>query len=143
MSNNTTEKKSEELNSEVAPQQRQQKQQLSRTCSINDLADVASKLTPARENSTCTNDEKEKEQKNKSSAAVATVASTSQHTTRNLPRSMDWDQYYEELKAFKARFGHCNVPRGYKENKKLGRWVDKQRSSYKGRFLDKSERKPW
>lgn len=140
MSNNTTEKKSEELNSEVAPQQRQQKQQLSRTCSINDLADVASKLTPTRENSTCTNDEKEKEQKNKSSA---TVASTSQHTTRNLPRSMDWDQYYEELKAFKARFGHCNVPRGYKENKKLGRWVDKQRTSYKGRFLDKSERKPW
>lgn len=138
MSNNTTEekKKSERWNSEVAPQQqqRQEKQQLSRTCSINDLADVASKLTPTRENSTCTNEKKE----------VDTVATTTQHTTRNLPpRSMDWDQYFEELKAFKARFGHCNVPRGYKENKKLGRWVDKQRSSYKGRFLDKSERKPW
>lgn len=81
-----------------------------RTCSINDLADVASKLT----------------------------------SSDNMPRrSKDWNEHYEELKAFKGRYGHCNVPRGYKENVKLGRWVDKQRSSYKDRFVDKEDRKPW
>src|SRR5256885_12848299 len=38
-----------------------------------------------------------------------------------------WERRFEELKAFKARHGHCHVPHIYPENRALGRWVSKQR----------------
>lgn len=44
---------------------------------------------------------------------------------------MKWEQHFEALVAFKRSHGHCNVPRTYKENGKLGRWVDKQRSLFR------------
>lgn len=34
-----------------------------------------------------------------------------------------WNEHFQELKKFKEEFGHCNVPEGYKYNKKLARWV--------------------
>merc|ERR1712232_844107 len=35
---------------------------------------------------------------------------------------------FDELKSYKAKHGHCNVPR---RSGKLGRWVDTQRQQYR------------
>jgi len=39
-----------------------------------------------------------------------------------------WEIMYEELRKFKEREGHCNVPYNYSDNPKLGRWVMKLRA---------------
>jgi hypothetical protein len=39
-----------------------------------------------------------------------------------------WDQKFDMLVAFKANFGHCNVPYYWQEDRKFGIWVAKQRS---------------
>ena len=36
-----------------------------------------------------------------------------------------------ELKAFNQLKGHCNVPKGYAENKALAKWVSKHRTEHK------------
>jgi superfamily II DNA or RNA helicase/ribosomal protein L7Ae-like RNA K-turn-binding protein len=42
---------------------------------------------------------------------------------------VSWDEWYGMLKAYKARFGDCRVPKGYFENgRNLGSWVANQRS---------------
>jgi len=33
----------------------------------------------------------------------------------------------EELRKFKDKEGHCNVPKSYSDNPELGRWVNRQR----------------
>ncbi|GFH47089.1 hypothetical protein CTEN210_03564 [Chaetoceros tenuissimus] len=38
-----------------------------------------------------------------------------------------FDEYFQELQAFKERHGHCYVPFFYKENKRLGSWCAKLR----------------
>jgi len=38
-----------------------------------------------------------------------------------------WEIMYEELRKFKEREGHCNVPKRYSDNPELGRWVSYQR----------------
>jgi hypothetical protein len=38
-----------------------------------------------------------------------------------------WDERYGELKTYKERSGHCNVPARWKENSELGLWVSTQR----------------
>jgi superfamily II DNA or RNA helicase len=38
-----------------------------------------------------------------------------------------WDTYFGKLKAFKERFGHCNVETGWKEDRSLWSWVSTQR----------------
>ena len=38
-----------------------------------------------------------------------------------------WKQRLEELAAFKAAYGHCDVPAVHSENPSLGRWLDRQR----------------
>lgn len=38
-----------------------------------------------------------------------------------------WDLRLQQLLAFKAGHGHCNVPRHWPENPKLARWVTNQR----------------
>ena len=40
-----------------------------------------------------------------------------------------WDERFGELKAYKARFDHCNVPKDWNENPQLGNWVSKQRGN--------------
>lgn len=47
-----------------------------------------------------------------------------------------WNEYYEKLKAFKAKFGHCNASQTdtNPELKKLGVWLNTQRVLYKGRM---------
>eukprot|EP00585_Thalassiosira_rotula_P004067 CAMPEP_0196141100 /NCGR_PEP_ID=MMETSP0910-20130528/8772_1 /TAXON_ID=49265 /ORGANISM="Thalassiosira rotula, Strain GSO102" /LENGTH=745 /DNA_ID=CAMNT_0041402137 /DNA_START=124 /DNA_END=2361 /DNA_ORIENTATION=- len=42
-----------------------------------------------------------------------------------------WDEKFNELVAYKARFGNCHVPTKYKDNTALGRWVSTQRAEYK------------
>ncbi|GFH61945.1 hypothetical protein CTEN210_18421 [Chaetoceros tenuissimus] len=42
-----------------------------------------------------------------------------------------WNERYEQLKRFKAQYGHCNVPAIYEPNKSLGKWVNNQRCQYK------------
>lgn len=41
---------------------------------------------------------------------------------------INWDAKYNELLLFRKRFGHCNVPQRWSENKTLGSWVIRQRS---------------
>jgi len=42
-----------------------------------------------------------------------------------------WDTNFGKLASFKERFGHCNVPKDWPENPKLGRWVRSQRRQKK------------
>jgi Helicase associated domain len=42
-----------------------------------------------------------------------------------------WFDLYEELVHFNKRYGHCRVPRQYEENRKLGSWVQTQRTEMK------------
>ena len=46
------------------------------------------------------------------------------------PLNTQWEEQFAALEAFKARVGHCNVPRDYPENPVLGRWLKKQRGNY-------------
>ena len=41
-----------------------------------------------------------------------------------------WQRRYEELAAFKQKYGHSNVPKGYEKNKQLAYWVITQRHQY-------------
>lgn len=43
----------------------------------------------------------------------------------------------EELKLFKEKHGHCNVPTIYRNNQALGTWVSNQRKKYKEGGLNK------
>ena len=42
-----------------------------------------------------------------------------------------WDERFGELKAFKNEFGHCNVPRNWKQNPALNDWLGFQRQCWK------------
>ncbi|KAL7531259.1 hypothetical protein ACHAXR_003939 [Thalassiosira sp. AJA248-18] len=42
-----------------------------------------------------------------------------------------WDEKFNELLAYKAKYGNCHVPTKYKDNTALGRWVSTQRAEYK------------
>lgn len=47
---------------------------------------------------------------------------------RTPPKKKSWEEYFEELVAFKEKNGHCVVPQA---NPTLGRWVDRQRQQGK------------
>lgn len=42
-----------------------------------------------------------------------------------------WDNMFEKLKEYKQTHGDCLVPKRYKDNPKLGTWVDTQRVQFK------------
>lgn len=42
-----------------------------------------------------------------------------------------WEERRNELIAYKNRFGHCNVPSNFPENRKLAIWVKRQRRQHK------------
>ncbi|MEI8374910.1 MAG: helicase associated domain-containing protein [Planctomycetota bacterium] len=46
-------------------------------------------------------------------------------------RRTTWEQRIIDLKAFKNKYGHCNVPRRYQPNPALGNWVSNLRQSKK------------
>lgn len=43
------------------------------------------------------------------------------------PLNALWDEIYNELVEYKNKNGHCNVPKEYPDNPRLGAWVSKQR----------------
>ena len=54
------------------------------------------------------------------------------------PKEISWEKFFNELLAYKEKFGNCNVPNRWKENTSLGGWVANQRTYYKQRRLTKS-----
>ena len=42
-----------------------------------------------------------------------------------------WKTRYDELVAYKAEHGDCNVPQNYEANKTLGHWVNNQRTVFR------------
>jgi hypothetical protein len=42
-----------------------------------------------------------------------------------------WDFMFDKLQEYKQEFGDCLVPKRYKQNSKLGTWVDTQRVQFK------------
>ena len=53
------------------------------------------------------------------------------------PHDASWEENYEKIKKYKERFGHCNVPKKWTEDKSLGKWVSWQREAYKNKTLEK------
>ena len=45
-------------------------------------------------------------------------------------RNKEWQQRYEELIAYKAKYGNCLVPYNWPQNKQLANWVKRQRYQY-------------
>mmetsp|Transcript_4678 Transcript_4678/g.8962 ORF Transcript_4678/g.8962 Transcript_4678/m.8962 type:complete len:607 (+) Transcript_4678:206-2026(+) len=41
-----------------------------------------------------------------------------------------WDNCFADLKAFKEKYGHCLVPKTFKENQSLAYWVQRNRRHY-------------
>ena len=52
-----------------------------------------------------------------------------------------WESMFERLVEFKKIYGHCNVPQHWKENKRLGKWVNTQRTAYKRGKLSAEKQK--
>ena len=46
-----------------------------------------------------------------------------------------WNENYTKLKAYHAKYGHCNVPQGYQGDVALERWINNQRMSLKNNTL--------
>lgn len=46
------------------------------------------------------------------------------------PQTHTWKDRYDDLCKFRELHGHCNVPRAYRPDPSLGRWVHAQRASY-------------
>ncbi len=47
------------------------------------------------------------------------------------PFANSWEEMFDALCKFQKENKHCNIPAKYQENMKLGRWVDRQRQSYR------------
>lgn len=48
-----------------------------------------------------------------------------------MSKTEPWSEMFEKLKAYKRKYGDYNVPQKWKEDRKLGRWVNTQRLHYK------------
>ena len=48
-----------------------------------------------------------------------------------IANSDPWTLQFENLKAFKRKYGHCMVPQKYPQDRSLGNWVNKQRMEFK------------
>jgi hypothetical protein len=46
-----------------------------------------------------------------------------------------WFTRYNELMEYKRETGNCDVPKGYKPNLQMGKWVHKQRERFKDKLL--------
>mmetsp|Transcript_34745 Transcript_34745/g.42491 ORF Transcript_34745/g.42491 Transcript_34745/m.42491 type:complete len:566 (+) Transcript_34745:52-1749(+) len=55
-------------------------------------------------------------------------------------RENDWMKRYQELKRFRSKEGHCNIPKGFIKNPQLAEWVRTQRRSY--RMLKNGQQSP-
>ncbi len=53
-----------------------------------------------------------------------------------------WEERFAELCAFKAKYGHANVPCKWKENRRLGDWTKTQREYWRtGKITEERKRK--
>jgi hypothetical protein len=52
-----------------------------------------------------------------------------------------WNEMFERLKEFKLIHGNCLVPSNYTEDRRLGTWVQRQRSSFKRELLSSVRQK--
>jgi superfamily II DNA or RNA helicase len=50
-----------------------------------------------------------------------------------------WEERFEELKAYRNRFGDCNVPYEWPENIEMARWFGKQQTAYRRGELEESK----
>jgi hypothetical protein len=50
-----------------------------------------------------------------------------------------WEQRFEELEAFKKKFGHCRVPTNYPLNSGLGHWASRIRTAKKRNLLTEAQ----
>jgi Helicase associated domain len=55
-------------------------------------------------------------------------------------RDTAWEEKIAKLKAFRDRFGHCNVPKRWKADPSLGQWLLNLRRNYEARMLPENER---
>lgn len=46
-------------------------------------------------------------------------------------QTVDWDDMFRALEAYKKEYGDCHVPANWKKNPQLGRWVAMQRYRHK------------
>ena len=81
-------------------------------------------------------------------AALATLTSLSDVLKIGVPEHINtdyitnrsdraWLNQYEDLIKYRAKYGDCLVPAGYKENKRLANWVQFQRAQWKKRKANK------
>mmetsp|Transcript_19996 Transcript_19996/g.41045 ORF Transcript_19996/g.41045 Transcript_19996/m.41045 type:complete len:554 (+) Transcript_19996:74-1735(+) len=68
--------------------------------------------------------------------SIVTPAPSAPSKTRTEPSTQKthvdlWNERYDELKAYKEKFGDCLVPERYEKNHRLGTWVRTQRKHYK------------
>ena len=70
--------------------------------------------------------------KSKAKAKVKTTHKPKPHSKLTAPKlkSRSFDQHLEDLKSFKIKHGHCEVPYTYAENQPLSNWCSNVRYSY-------------
>eukprot|EP00571_Detonula_confervacea_P006168 CAMPEP_0172316748 /NCGR_PEP_ID=MMETSP1058-20130122/29365_1 /TAXON_ID=83371 /ORGANISM="Detonula confervacea, Strain CCMP 353" /LENGTH=532 /DNA_ID=CAMNT_0013031147 /DNA_START=46 /DNA_END=1647 /DNA_ORIENTATION=- len=73
-------------------------------------------------------------------ASASELASQGHLHAPNQSKLKRWMIRYEELKRFQQKHGHCRVPHGYAENRKLSWWVMNQRAQYR---LMRQGKKSW
>jgi hypothetical protein len=77
----------------------------------------------------CKKSEEQQEQPMKKRQRVEAGNDSEQRLHRS--RAEQWSDKFSELCQFKKENGHCCVPRTFKENLALGRWLKRQRHQYK------------
>ena len=45
----------------------------------------------------------------------------------NIRPNVEWQAMFDTLVRFKQQYGHCNVPRDFRESPELFRWTERQR----------------
>jgi hypothetical protein len=50
-----------------------------------------------------------------------------------------WERRFAELKAYRARYGHCHVPQRWPKNVALSYWVVRQRRYWRARRLSREQ----
>mmetsp|Transcript_44783 Transcript_44783/g.136674 ORF Transcript_44783/g.136674 Transcript_44783/m.136674 type:complete len:1531 (-) Transcript_44783:24-4616(-) len=56
-------------------------------------------------------------------------------SSSRVKQNANWEAKMEQLRAFKEKHRHVNVPKQFDENRQLGYWIDRQRSALK-QFLE-------
>src|SRR3569832_2816563 len=53
--------------------------------------------------------------------------------------SQRWDEMYRRLEQFHRKHGHCNVPQRFPEDKALGAWVSRKKSTRHRKLITKDQ----